>query len=100
MRPRACIGPPGGHLLPYPRIKQDVGGCLRSVAELASPSHPLSCKPASAGTKARRVLFRAGRFSISCGAMADVDLVELEASIKKLPDVLGCVILTDSHGRA
>lgn len=32
--------------------------------------------------------------------MADVDLVELEASIKKLPDVLGCVILTDPQGRA
>lgn len=32
--------------------------------------------------------------------MADIDLVELEASIKKLPDVLGCVILTDQQGRA
>lgn len=32
--------------------------------------------------------------------MADVDLVELEASIKRLPDVLGCVILTDPQGRA
>jgi hypothetical protein len=32
--------------------------------------------------------------------MADVDLVELEGSIKQLPDVLGCVILTDSEGRA
>ena len=32
--------------------------------------------------------------------MSDVDLVELEASIKKLPDVLGCVILTDQQGRA
>lgn len=32
--------------------------------------------------------------------MADVDLVELETSIKHLPDVLGCVILTDSRGRA
>jgi hypothetical protein len=32
--------------------------------------------------------------------VADIDLVELEASIKKLPDVLGCVILTDPAGRA
>jgi hypothetical protein len=32
--------------------------------------------------------------------MADVDLVELETSIKQLSDVLGCVILTDSQGRA
>lgn len=32
--------------------------------------------------------------------MADVDLLELETSIKRLPDVLGCVILTDSQGRA
>ncbi|HEX2057866.1 MAG TPA: hypothetical protein VHI71_05805 [Actinomycetota bacterium] len=32
--------------------------------------------------------------------MADVDLVELEGSIKRLPDVLGCVILTDPQGRA
>jgi hypothetical protein len=32
--------------------------------------------------------------------MADIDLVELESSIKKLPDVLGCVILTDPAGRA
>lgn len=32
--------------------------------------------------------------------MADVDLVELEGSIKRLPDVLGCVILTDGQGRA
>ncbi len=32
--------------------------------------------------------------------MADVDLVELEGAIKRLPDVLGCVILTDPEGRA
>ncbi|HYP22214.1 MAG TPA: hypothetical protein VEV43_01455 [Actinomycetota bacterium] len=32
--------------------------------------------------------------------MADVDLVQLEGAIKRLPDVLGCVILTDPQGRA
>lgn len=32
--------------------------------------------------------------------MAEIDLVELEASIKKLQNVLGCVILTDADGRA
>jgi hypothetical protein len=32
--------------------------------------------------------------------VGDIDLVELEGSIKKLPDVLGCVILTDSDGHA
>jgi hypothetical protein len=32
------------------------------------------------------------------GVMADPTLVELEAAIKKLPGVLGCVILTDGEG--
>jgi hypothetical protein len=32
--------------------------------------------------------------------MPDVDLVELEGAIKRLPDVLGCVILTSPQGQA
>jgi hypothetical protein len=32
--------------------------------------------------------------------VADIDLVDLEASIKQLPDVLGCVILTGPQGQA
>jgi hypothetical protein len=32
--------------------------------------------------------------------VADIDLVDLEASIKQLPEVLGCVILTDPDGQA
>ncbi|MDQ3958073.1 MAG: hypothetical protein M3273_07100 [Actinomycetota bacterium] len=32
--------------------------------------------------------------------MAEIDLVDLEGAIKKLPDVLGCVILTSPEGGA
>jgi hypothetical protein len=45
------------------------------------------------------VLLR-GRPPLYPAGVAHVDLVELEGSIKRLPDVLGCVILTDHQGRA
>ena len=69
-------------------------------------SHPLSRKPVSAGKKARRVhsfpcpspppLYPA-RVS-AAGGRGPAHASELESSIKRLPGVLGCVVLANPDG--
>jgi hypothetical protein len=66
--------------------------------------HPLSCKPVSAGTKARRVHFCAGSSPVFIPSPGmpmtprTMTLLDLEATIRELPGVLGCVIVSDSGG--